>query len=201
MIGQLKGIVEQLDTGTVVIDVQGVGYVVHASSRTLASLGNGEPARLLIETQVREDAITLYGFASATEQQMFRLLTTVQGVGAKVALAMLSSLTPMELSQSIIMQDAKNLTRADGVGPKLAARIVNELKDKLAKSQGIVAGAANSTPSLVVANDAAHDAIEALTGLGYRRADVVPVVTHITARMPDAAVQNIIKTALQELAA
>ncbi|MGE3770193.1 MAG: Holliday junction branch migration protein RuvA [Bdellovibrionales bacterium] len=199
MIGQLKGIVEQLDTGTALIDVQGVGYTVHASTRTLGSLSAGQPARLLIETQVREDAITLFGFASAAEQQMFRTLTTVQGVGAKVGLALLSALSPSELSQCILLEDAKSLTRADGVGNKLAVRIVNELKDKLAKAQGMTPIAA--TPTLVVANDAAQDAIAALVNLGYRRADVVPVVTLITAKTPDAGVQTVIKSALQELAA
>jgi Holliday junction DNA helicase RuvA len=199
MIGQLKGIVEQLDTHTALVDVNGVGYIVYASSRTLDSLAVGEPARLLIETQVREDAITLYGFASASEQSLFNLLTTVQGVGAKVGLALLSCMPPAELTQSIILQDAKNVTRADGVGPKLAARIVNELKDKMAKLQGL--SPASAVPTLVVANDAASDAIAALTNLGYRRADVVPVVTHIITRLPDAGVQTLIKSALQELAA
>lgn len=202
MIGQLTGIVEQLDTHTALVDVNGVGYIVYASSRTLGSLAAGEPARLLIETQVREDAITLYGFASASEQGLFNLLTTVQGVGAKVGLALLSCMPPAELTQSIILQDAKNITRADGVGPKLAARIVNELKDKIAKLQGVPAGTA---PTLVAVNDtasdAARDAIAALTNLGYRRADVVPVVTQIITRLPDAGVQMLIKSALQELAA
>lgn len=200
MIGQLKGIIDHIDLTTALIDVQGVGYTVHASARTLATLTTGQPARLLVETQVREDAITLFGFASVAEQNMFRTVTTVQGVGAKVALALLSTLSPAELSQCIIMQDAKTLTRADGVGPKLAQRIVNELKDKLAKTIGAEPISAGG-PALVAATGTTHDAIAALVGLGYRRADVVPVVTHIAARTPDAGVQTIIKSALQELAA
>jgi Holliday junction DNA helicase RuvA len=201
MIGQLKGIVEHIDLTTALIDVRGVGYMVHGSARTLGTLAVGQPARLLIETQVREDAITLFGFASAVEQTMFRTLTTVQGVGAKAGLSLLSALSPAELSQCIILQDAKTLTRADGVGPKLAQRIVHELKDKLAKGGMAAEPAAVGAPVLVAANDATHDAIAALVGLGYRRADVVPVVTHIAARTPGAGVQTIIKSALQELAA
>lgn len=200
MIGQLKGLVEHLDLTQALIDVQGVGYVVHASSRTLATLRIGEATRLLIETQVREDAITLFGFASAQEQALFRTLTTVQGVGAKVGLALLSALGPQELVQSIVLQDHKNLTRADGVGPKLAQRIVNELKDKIAKeSPGLKT--AGSTPTLMVANDTLNDVIGTLVSLGYRRADVVPLATQLTAQQPDAAVQQLVKAALKELAA
>lgn len=199
MIGQLKGVIEQLNTHTALVDVQGVGYIVYASNRTLSSLSVGARATLFIETQVREDAITLYGFASTGEQALWNLLTTVQGVGAKVGLALLSAMPPAELQQSIILQDAKNLTRADGVGPKLAARIVNELKDKMAKQQGVAP--VGNAPALVVANDDAADAIAALTNLGYRRADVVPIVMNIMTRIPEAGVQTLIKSALQELAA
>lgn len=202
MIGQLKGLVEQLDLHHAVIDVQGVGYVVQGSSRTLATLRVGEAARLLIETQVREDAITLYGFATAQEQNLFRTLTTVQGVGARVAMALQSALTPQELVQSIALQNHKTLTRADGVGPKLAQRIVNELKDKIAKETvGMALGKTTGSPTLVVANDTLNDVIGALVGLGYRRADVVPLATQLTAQQPDADVQALLKAALKELAA
>lgn len=205
MIGQLKGIVDEIDDGRALIDVNGVGYVVHASARTLASLTVGEAARLLIETQVREDAITLFGFAAASEQQLFRTLTTVQGVGAKVGLALLSTLAPQELVQAIALGDAKSLARADGVGPKLASRIANELKDKIAAHAG---GSFTSMPSNVTsiaagsaANSLISDAVAALAGLGYRRADIVPVVTALAARLPDAKIDQLIKSALQELAA
>lgn len=201
MIGQLKGLVEQLDLHHAVIDVQGVGYVVHAASRTLATLRVGEAARLLIETQVREDAITLFGFASTQEQSLFRTLTTVQGVGARVALALQSALSPQELVQAIALQDHKTLTRADGVGPKLAQRIVNELKDKIAKEAVGMALGKTTSPTLVVANDTLNDVIGALVGLGYRRADVVPLATQLTAQLPDADVQSLLKAALKELAA
>lgn len=201
MIGQLKGLIEKIDGQTALIDVNGVGYVVAASSRTMGTLTVGEAARLLIETQVREDAITLFAFASSSEQSLFRLLTTVQGVGARVALALLSSLPPQELTQAIALGDAKILSRADGVGPKLASRIANELKDKIAgHALGFAtpgAAIANSPP----ANDTTLDAITALAGLGYRRADIVPIVTSLAARTPDAALDQLIKAALKELAA
>lgn len=200
MIGQLKGMVEEIDDGRVLLDVNGVGYVVYASSRTLGSLAIGETAKLLIETQVREDAITLFGFAAKAEQQLFRTLTTVQGVGAKVGLALLSTLAPQELVQAIALGDAKSLARADGVGPKLASRIANELKDKIATHSGgsFMNSAAITTAS--IANDTVGDAVTALAGLGYRRADIVPVVTQLAARAPDAPLDQLIKSALKELA-
>lgn len=196
MIGQLKGIVEQIDSQQALVDVGGVGYLVHASSRTIATLAVGEATRLLIETQVREDAITLFGFASAAEQSTFRLLTTVQGIGARVGLALLSTLSPQELTQAITLGDAKVLARADGVGPKLASRIANELKDKMgAQVGGNFIPAATMAP---IANDRVSDAIAALTGLGYRRADIVPVVTGLAARTPDAPLDALIKSSLKE---
>lgn len=210
MIGQLKGIVEELDTtGTssrALVDVAGVGYVVHASSRTLGALAIGEAAKLSIETMVREDAITLYGFASASEQAMFRLLTTVQGVGARVALAMLSALSAQELTQAIILGDAKTLSRADGVGPKLATRIASELKDKVAAHHtsfmGIGTGPGPVLPiSSQPLHGAASDAIAALVGLGYRRADIVPVMAQLTAKDPALPLDALIKAALKELSA
>ncbi len=201
MIGQLKGIVEQIDGTQALLDVNGVGYLVNASSRTIGTLAIAEAARLLIETQVREDAITLFGFASASEQSIFRLLTTVQGVGARVGLALLSTLSPQELTQAIVLGDAKSLARADGVGPKLASRIANELKDKIAGHGASFLTAAPVSSVSTVANDIVNDAVAALAGLGYRRADIVPVVTQLAARAPDAPLDALIKSSLKELAA
>ena len=131
MIGKLKGVVDSLHEDHVILDVHGVGYVVACSTRTLQKLPRaGEAAVLAIETQVREDAIRLFGFLSDSERDWFRLLQNVQGVGSKVALAILSILPPAELSAAIALQDKVAVSRAPGVGPKLAARIVAELKDK-----------------------------------------------------------------------
>ena len=204
MIAQLKGIIEEIDAGRALVDVNGVGYAVLASSRTLGALAVGEAAKLAIETVVREDAITLYGFASTGEQALFRLLTTVQGVGARVALALLSAFAPNDLVQAIVLGDAKTLSRAEGVGPKLAARIAAELKDKAAAhSTGFmnaapVAGAPITVlPSAL--STAASDAVAALSNLGYRRADVVPVVAQLTAADAGLPVDALIRAALKAL--
>ena len=132
MIGKLSGKIDSVSGSHVIIDVGGVGYVVTCSSRTLRNIGAvGDPATLRIETHVREDAISLFGFADTVEQDWFKLLTTVQGVGAKVALAILGSLSPEQLAQAIAAQDKAVMAQADGVGPKLALRLVTELKDKV----------------------------------------------------------------------
>src|SRR5580700_11180938 len=131
VIAQLTGRVEALEEGRCIIDVNGVGYLVHASTRTLAALPAApDMARLLVETHVREDAILLYGFADAAERDWFRLLTTVQGVGGRVALAILSALSPRDLVGAIAAGDRASLTRAAGVGPRLAIRLLTELRDK-----------------------------------------------------------------------
>src|ERR1700749_3430907 len=141
MIAQLTGRVDSLSDGTCVIDVGGVGYLVQASSRTLAALPQPPAvARVLVETHVREDAILLYGFADSAERDWFRLLTTVQGVGGKVALAVLSALSPRDLVSAIANGDRASLTRAPGVGPRLAVRLLTELRDK--------AGAMPSAPGI-----------------------------------------------------
>lgn len=131
MIGKLKGTIDEIGEDHVVLDVHGVGYVAHCSARTLAKLGRaGEAAVLFIETYVREDQLKLFGFLSALEREWFRLLQSVQGVGSKVALAVLSTLTPGELANAIALQDKTSISRAPGVGPKVAVRIVTELKNK-----------------------------------------------------------------------
>ena len=132
MIAKLAGLLDQVTSDGAVIDVGGVGYLVFCSTRTTTQLPPpGGPARLLIETHVREDHIHLYGFIDAVERDWFRLLTTVQGVGARLALALLSAVSPDQLALAILSQDKATLARADGVGPRLAARIANELRDKI----------------------------------------------------------------------
>ena len=197
MIAMLTGIVDQAGADGVVLDVNGVGYLVFASTRTLARVpARGEPLRLLIETHVREDHIHLYGFADEAERGWFRLLTTVQGVGAKLALAILSVLAPEALATAIMAQDKAALSRADGVGQKLAQRIANELKDKVG---GIALGpAVASTPAAPAG--AAADAVSALVNLGYTRSDAFGAVNQASQRLGAAArVDALIRAGLQEL--
>jgi Holliday junction DNA helicase RuvA len=198
VIAQLTGRVEALEDGRCIIDVNGVGYLVHASTRTLAALPAApEVARILVETHVREDAILLYGFIDAAERDWFRLLTTVQGVGGRVALSVLSALSPRDLVAAIASGDRASLTRAPGVGSRLALRMLTELREK--------AGAMPSAPGFAapqrVARGAADDAVSALLNLGYRRPEVQPVVARVMGRLGDAApVDAILRDSLKELA-
>jgi len=198
MIAQLTGRIEQLAEGSCIVDVNGVGYLVHASTRTLAALPPPPTsARLLIETHVREDAILLYGFAEAAERDWFRLLTTVQGVGAKVALSVLSSLSPRDLVSVIAAGDRASLTRAPGVGAKLAVRLLTELRDK--------AGMMPTSPGFAVAPlrppGVAEDALSALVNLGYRRPEAQPVVARVIDRLGDGApLDAVLRDALRDLA-
>ncbi|MEQ8804530.1 MAG: Holliday junction branch migration protein RuvA [Rhodospirillales bacterium] len=210
MIARLKGIVDAVGTDTAVIDVNGVGYLVHASSRTLSQMGQGDAVALFIETHVREDHIHLYGFLRADEQDWFRLLTTVQGVGAKVALAMLSALTGDMLLQAIAAGDKAAVCRAPGVGPKLAQRILHELKDKVgALALGPVAATGKTAPApgaaLPNAGDAAQDlwrdAASALVNLGYTPSEALGAVSR-AAQASEAALtlEALIRAGLAELA-
>jgi Holliday junction DNA helicase RuvA len=202
VIGKLTGTLDSISGDAALIDVNGVGYVVHAASRTLSRLGhNGTPVSLLIETHVREDAINLYGFWDATERDWFRLLTTVQGVGAKVALAILGILAPDDLSLAIAAQDKAIVTRAPGVGPKLAQRIVSELKDKagnIALGAGAVAPAAGVNGK--ASGGPAEDAISALVNLGYRRAEAYGAVAKAARDLGERAnLDALIRAGLKEL--
>jgi Holliday junction DNA helicase RuvA len=198
MIGSLRGLVETLEEDRCVIDVGGVGYLVMASTRTLSALPAPPAiARLLVETQVREDAITLYGFAEPAEREWFRLLLTVQGVGAKVALNLLSALSPADLVRAIAAGDRASLTRAAGVGPKLAIRLLSELREK-AGAMPTASGAVLAAP---VAAGPESDALSALANLGYRRAEAQPAVERVLARLGEAApLGQLIRESLQELA-
>jgi Holliday junction DNA helicase RuvA len=202
MIGKLTGLAEQIEDGRCLIDVNGVGYVVFLSSRSLAALP-APPARasVLIETQVREDAITLYGFIDSAERDWFRLLTTVQGVGAKVALALLSALPPDRLAGAIASSDRAAITRAPGVGPKLAARLIAELRERIAAMPtsgafGVVPIApAPAAPSI------AGDAISALTNLGYRRSEAEQAVAATLATLgAETTLDALIRDGLRRLA-
>ncbi|MEC7028788.1 MAG: Holliday junction branch migration protein RuvA [Pseudomonadota bacterium] len=206
MFAKLSGIIDTVLENAVILDVQGVGYLVHASPRTLSRVGgHGDTASLLIDTNVREDAITLYGFLEAAEQEWFRLLTTVQGVGAKAAMAILGVTPPDQLGFAIAAGDKTALTRADGVGPKLATRILTELKDKAgkidlqAKPKGVQA-AASPAP----ANEEGgieNDAVSALVNLGYGRTDAYTAVLQAKQKANDNSNLNeLIKLALKELA-
>lgn len=200
MIARLRGTLDALDEDHAVIDVGGIGYLVTCSPRTLAALPRpGEAVDLLIETQVREDSITLYGFRTAAERSWFRLLQTVQGVGARVALAVLSVLGPDELTRAIVSQDKAALGCASGVGPRLAGRIASELKDRLtdlpAPTGAPLPGAAG-----VGLGGAAGDAVSALIHLGYGRSEAHAAVGKAVAALGDAApLDALIRTGLQEL--
>lgn len=194
MIGRLTGTVDLNDPDAVLVDVSGVGYLVQTSSRTSGSLVQGERTTLLVETQVREDSITLFGFADRGERDWFRLLTGVQSVGGRVALSLLSVLGPEELLAAVASGDHKALSRADGVGPKLAARIVNELKDRVG-SRGIPAASDGA------AAGAAEEAVSALVNLGYGRAEAFGAIAGARRRLGEGArLDDLIRAGLGELA-
>lgn len=201
MIAKLKGVVDSVDTDSAIVDVGGVGYLVSASTRTLRDLVAGAQVAVLVETIVREDAIALYGFLEAAERDWFRILTTVQGVGARVALSILSTLSPDEIARAIAAQDRATLSRPAGVGPKLAARLATELKDKAA-AFGIAAPAAN-TPEAMAAPSGSltEDAVSALVNLGYRRVEAFGAVARASQRLgAEAKLDAVIRAGLQELA-
>jgi holliday junction DNA helicase RuvA len=204
MIGKLKGIVDSYGEDYVILDVNGVGYLVHCSARTLQELpAMGQGATLSIETYVREDQLRLFGFMSDVEREWFRLLQTVQGVGAKVALSVLGTLKPGDLATAIAMRDKAMVARTPGVGPKVAERIVTELKDKAPAYAGL-------DPAVVRLSGAVDekrapqpiaDAVSALVNLGYGRpqaASAVAVAARSAGEGADAA--NLIRLGLKELA-
>jgi len=205
MISKLKGILDSAGEDWAVIDVNGVGYRVFCSSRTLSRLpGVGEAVAIETETHVREDHIHLYGFIDAAERDWFRLLTTVQGVGSKVGLAILSILPPDQLMQAIAAQDKAAVTRANGVGPKVATRILNELKDKIGTlALGPVAGLegkGGAAPAPTAGGDTA-EAASALVNLGYGRSEALGAVAKAAQALGDGAtVDALIREGLKELA-
>jgi Holliday junction DNA helicase RuvA len=198
VIALLTGLVASLEPDRCIIDVNGVGYLVQASTRTLAALpAPPAAARVLVETVVREDAILLFGFADPGERDWFRLLTTVQGVGAKVALGILSALSAAELAGAIAAADRGALTRAPGVGPKLAIRLLTELRDK---AGAMPTGGMPGLPQPVPATGLAADALSALANLGYRRAEAQPVVERALAAAGDGAtLDRLLRASLRDL--
>ncbi len=206
MIGKLRGVVDAVGEAHVIVDVNGVGYEVQASARTLRALGIGQEVTLAIETHVREDAIRLFGFTSEVERAWFRTLQTIQGVGSKVALAVLGTLSPQDLATAIALQNWAAVEQAPGVGKKLAQRIVAELKDKapaltvagLSVPNGKAGKAGGAAP---MPDDVVAEAISALTNLGYQPAQASQAVAAAMADLGDKAdTPRLIRAGLKELA-
>lgn len=204
MIGKLTGTLDTIAEDHAILDVGGVGYLVHCSTRTLGNLPSpGDPLVLFIETVVREDSFRLYGFASELERDWFRLLQSVQGVGARVALAVQATLAPGELASAIALQDKSMVARAPGVGPKVAGRIVSELKDKAPAYSGAAAAeiGLQSEIGAGAASTAVTDAVSALTNLGYSSQQASAAVAKVLAKAgEDAQSAVLIRLALKELA-
>ncbi len=197
MISKLKGIIDTITENQIIIDVGGVGYGVFAPSKTISQLTLNSPATLWIETIVREDSITLYGFSSQSEHDFFNLLTTVQGIGPKAGIAILSALTPQQISTAILSGDAKSFTMANGIGKKTAERIITELKDKVSKTN-INIELANISKEMK--NDSiAEDTISALQNLGYTRSQSFEVVMRLINSNPMISMNDLIKLALKEI--
>lgn len=204
MIGKLTGKVDSFTDASLILDVNGVGYLISASTRTIASLpAQGQQISLLIETFVREDQLKLFGFATEAEKEWFTLVQSVQGVGAKVALAILSTLSSNELVTAISLSDKAMVARTPGVGPKVAQRIVTELKDKIPAFTGEVGSVANllAGREMVPQTSAAADAVSALTNLGYGSGQAAGAVALVVNELgTDAKTEKIIRLALKELA-
>ncbi len=212
MIAKLTGIIDSTSQNSAIVDVNGVGYLVHASNRTLSRIGaKGAHVSLMIETIVREDAFLLYGFADAAEKEWFQILCTVQGVGPKAAQAILSAVSPEQLPLIIASQDKTALRQAEGVGDKLATRIVTELKEKAGKMA--LGAAAQQKVSDVrakavkggvveVPKSASNDAVSALINLGYGRAEAFGAVANVVRdRGEDTPLGDLIRESLKELSA
>lgn len=203
MIGRLKGLVDEVGVDWAIIDVNGVGYHVTCSRKTLASMpGIGEPTTLSIETKVSDDAIRLIGFVSDLERDWFRLLLSVQGVGTRVALALLGTLSPADLGRAVALEDKKAVSSAPGVGPKVATRIITELKDKapqggdLHEVLGVEVAAVSTGQS-----GAMRDAVSALTNLGYPQAQASGAIAAALKRLEgEASAEQLIRQGLKELA-
>lgn len=215
MIAKLKGIIDNIGEDCCIIDVNGVGYLVNMSSKTLSKLNQGEHTSLLIETVIKEDSITLFGFQSPWEKEWFNTLTKIQGVGGKVCLAILSVLTPAELSQAVSAGDKTPFLRATGVGPKLATRLVTELKDKIVtipveylsttSLNTVFKNEQEPTESITpieLKTDETYtkteDLTSALTNLGYQKIDAYRVASTICLQNKDADIGTLIRLALKE---
>jgi Holliday junction DNA helicase RuvA len=204
MIGKLKGVIDSYGEDFIIVDVHGVGYLVHCSARTLQALpAEGEAVTLSIETHVREDQIRLFGFVSDLEREWFRLLQTVQGVGTKVALSILSTLKPADLATAIAMRDKAMITRSPGVGPKVAERVVTELKDKAPAYSALDPAVVRLSGALDEsrAPRPVADAVSALVNLGYGQPQAAAAVAAATGTAGEGAdTARLIRAALKELA-
>ncbi|KPL68737.1 ATP-dependent DNA helicase RuvA [Erythrobacter sp. SG61-1L] len=201
MIAKLRGLLDETGTDWAIIDVQGVGYLVHCSAKTLSALGEkGEGVTIFTDLQVSENDMRLLGFATSAERDWFRLLTLVQGVGSKVALAILSALSIEELRNACANGDAAQVARANGVGPKLAGRIVNELKDK---AGGMPGGSGGVTLGVVAApaGSVSADAVSALQNLGFKPAVAASAVAHAVGELGEGAgLNDLVRVALKRAA-
>ena len=204
MIAKLKGLLDETGTDWAIIDVQGVGYLVHCSARTLSALGNvGEGVTVFTDLQVSENDMRLLGFATSAERDWFRLLTLVQGVGSKVALAILSALSADELRAACAAGDAAMVARANGVGPKLAGRIVNELKERAGGMPGGGALGGGAVGGMVIhqAGSASADAVSALENLGFKPAVAASAVAHAQGELGEGAgLNDLVRVALKKAA-
>ncbi|MBP3687394.1 MAG: Holliday junction branch migration protein RuvA [Alphaproteobacteria bacterium] len=215
MIAKLKGIIDNIGEDCCIIDVNGVGYLVNMSSRSLSKLKQNEHASLLIETVIKEDSITLFGFQTPWEKEWFNTLTKIQGVGGKVCLNILSALSPAQLSQAVAAQDKSSFLRAAGVGPKLAARLVTELKDKIVTipveymsgaDLNTIADEQETAPSTKTSSpeepDSTYtlteDVTSALTNLGYQKIEAYRVASEVCLNNPDKDLGSLIRLALKE---
>lgn len=220
MIAKLKGIIENIGEDCCIIDVNGVGYLVNMSSRSLSKLKQNEYASLLIETVIKEDSITLFGFQSPWEKEWFNTLTKIQGVGGKVCLSILSALSPAQLSQAVAAQDKSSFLRASGIGPKLAARLVTELKDKIVTipteymgsntldnedkisvNQEKTENKTNMSPSNIDEDNTyskTEDITSALCNLGYQKIDAYRVASEVCLKNKEEDLGTLIRLALKE---
>ena len=213
MIATLTGRITHTDLAHIIIDVQGVGYLVHATGKTISTLAQADKAvTILTEMVVREDAMLLYGFTRADEKQAFILLQTVQGVGAKAALSILNTLSPNELVQAIMAGDKAMVSRADGVGPKIALRIINELAQKItglsaaAGSMPLASGGGGAGGTAQAGNDGSEpavfgDALSALVNLGYSRSEAFSAISAVLNTEPDLSLSDVIAQALKTMGA
>ena len=202
MIGRLTGNVEALGGDAAIVDVNGVGYLVHASAKSLTAATAGGAVRLDIETQMREDAIVLYAFAVPGEKAWFKLLTGVQGVGGRLALQILSALSLEELAAAILAEDKKAISRSDGVGPKLAQRIIGVLKDRVSAGETMAVPAAGAGSGIApTSSGASAEAVSALANLGYGRAEAFAAVARAERQLgAETDLANLITAALKEAA-
>ncbi len=197
MISKLKGIIDTITDNQIIVDVNGVGYGVFVSLSTISKITLNSPISLWIETIVREDSITLYGFLSQNEHDYFNLLITVQGIGPKAGLSILSALSPEQISSAIISNDISAFTSANGIGKKTAERIITELKDKITKTNINLELSNISTE--IKTNTKTEDAISALQNLGYTRSQSFEIVVKIINNTPDISLNDLIKLSLKEI--